>query len=145
MLVRRFNGNPIQRLRHEMDHLFDNFFHDVPSFRDARRFPALNIWDDESHCYVEAELPGVNMEDVELLVSGSELTLKGERKDQTDDKVVFHRKERSVGRFSRVVQMPVSIEADKVTATLVNGVLLITLPKAAEVRPRKIDVKSLSK
>lgn len=142
MLVRRLNGNPLDRLRHEMDHLFDSFLHQVPMERGSRTFPALNIWDDESNCYVEAELPGFLMDDLELLVSGNELTVKGQRKDNVDEKAVFHRKERPVGRFSRVVQLPVDIDSDNVTAELARGILLITLPKAAEVRPKKIEVKT---
>ncbi len=150
MLARRINGShPINRLRGEMDRLFDDVFAGVPSMAFGRSaapvFPALNVWEDADHFFVEVELPGLTMEDVELLITGDELAIKGERKDTAGQDDTYHRRERGTGRFSRVLRLPVDVQADKVTATLRDGVLLITMPKAEEVRPRKIEVKALPK
>ena len=138
------NGvNRLQRLRAEMDELFDQFFGRQPEYAWAA-FPALNVWEDDQHLYAEAELPGMTMDDLEVYVVGNELTLKGERKPYTEDGVTYHRRERGVGSFSRVLRLPVEVEAEKVEAVLCNGVLTIKLPKAASARPRKIEVKALA-
>jgi len=121
--------------------------HEVPQFQNAwvsnPTFPAVNIWEDENSLYAEAELPGVKMEDIEISVVGNELTLKGERKPFAGDDGKYHRRERGVGSFTRVLHLPLDIDAEKVEATLRNGVLLIHLPKAAAALPRKIEVRAL--
>lgn len=138
------------RLRDEMDRLFDGFFGEragwTPSDLFAgQAYPPLNIWEDEGNVYAEAELPGLTMDDLEVLVTGNELSIKGERKPQTETNVTFHRGERGVGAFRRVVRLPLGIDADRVQATLQDGVLTITLPKAEAARARKIEVKALAK
>ncbi|MFQ5496126.1 MAG: Hsp20/alpha crystallin family protein, partial [Phycisphaerae bacterium] len=131
----------------EMDRLFDEVFGGLPTLASgltpAPVFPALNVWEDADHVYVEAELPGLKLDDVELLVAGDELTLKGQRTDSGDQDVTYHRKERGTGRFSRALRLPVEVTAGEVDATLRDGVLRVTLPKAEEVRPRKVEVKAL--
>lgn len=146
MLLRRLNGlDPVSALRGEMDRLFHDFAEELPLERlmGPRGFPALNVWEDAEHLRVEAELPGLTMNDLEILVVGNELTIKGARKDQQRPGVSFHRRERGVGAFSRVLRLPVAIDAEAVEASLKDGVLLVTLPKACEARPRKIEVKAL--
>jgi HSP20 family protein len=150
MFVRRINGrHPLNQLRDEMDRVFENFSEGFPGrsfgWRAAPTYPALNIWEDEHSLYAEAELPGLKMEDLELLVVGNELTVKGQRKDEQPEGTTYHRRERGVGSFSRVVRLPIDIDADKVEATLKDGVLLITLPKAEKAKPRKVQVKALTK
>lgn len=153
MLARRIDGNvgllPVQRLREEMDRLFEDFFGDWPTpawdLWGVQTFPALNIWETDDALYAEAEVPGMKMEDLEVLVVGNELTIKGERKAPQQEGVTFHRQERGVGSFTRTIRLPVEIDADRVEATLENGVLTITLPKAEQCRPRKIEVKALTR
>lgn len=139
-----FNRNPLAnatQLRREMGELFDNMA--WPLFGGARSFPALNLWEEGETLFAEAELPGMGMEDVEVLVNGNELTIKGSRKAEGEAKnQSFHRQERAIGTFSRSVTLPFDVDAEKVQATLKDGVLRITLPKAASARPRKIEVKS---
>jgi HSP20 family protein len=105
------------------------------------RVPALNIWESEGQVHAEAEVPGLRMEDLEILVKGSELTIKGERKASESAGVGYHRRERGTGPFSGTVRLPVEVDVEKVEAQLENGVLTITLPKAASALPRKIAVR----
>ena len=146
MMLRRISF-PMVRFRGDMDRLFGNFFENVQSGRSfgdctGRAFPALNVWEEGDNLYAEVEVPGLSMDDLEVFVQGEELSIKGERKDVETEGVTFHRHERGVGRFSRVVHLPVEVDADKVAATLRHGVLTITMPKAQGVLPRKIEVKS---
>lgn len=142
---RSSNGqNAMPTLRGEVDRLFDNFFgpgaETTP--RTARMFPALNVWEREDELYVEAELPGIRTDDLDISVVGHQLVLKGRRPDfQPEEGVSFHRRERGVGEFVRAVELPVEVNADGVEAKLTDGVLLITLPKAEAAKPRKIEVK----
>ena len=150
MLAIRVNGShPINRLRGEMDRLFENAFEGFPRLtRDAwfaPTFPAVNVWEDADNVYAEAELPGLKLVDIELLVMDDELTIKGERKDVCEDEVSYHRKERGAGSFGRAFRLPVGVDAEKVEATLRDGVLTVTMPKAEEAKPRKIEVKALAK
>lgn len=103
-------------------------------------FPGLNVWEAGDELLAEAELPGLNFADVEVSVVGNELTVKGRRTSAEHENTTFHRRERSAGEFTRVVRLPVDIDANKVHATLRDGVLLVTLPKAAVTKPRTIKV-----
>ncbi len=145
MIVRHASGtHPLNRLRNEMEQMFHGFFDDVPGFGlvGERTLPPLNVWEDEANLYAEAELPGVSMSDLEIFVSGDELTVKGERKAPTEEGAAWHRRERGAGTFSRAIRLPVEIDTEKVEASLADGVLLITLPKSPAARPRKIEVQA---
>lgn len=138
-------GLPIGQLRREMDRLIGDFFGPggaSQAFFPTRGFPALNIWEQGEALVAEAEVPGVKPEDVDVSVVGGELIIKGRRDDSQQAGASYHRRERSVGEFSRTVRLPVEIDADKVQASLQDGVLRITLPKAAAVKPRKIQVNA---
>jgi len=141
---RRGNGShPVHRLRDEMDRLFQDFMGTESPMASwwGGGYPALNIWEDENSVYAEAELPGLGMEDVEVLVVGDELTIKGERKSRAEsEELAYHRRERGIGPFARTVQLPVHIDSDKVDAVFTNGVLNVTMPKAETAKPRKIPV-----
>jgi HSP20 family protein len=147
MAFRRFNGGfPVVQLRGEMDRLFDEFFGPESalqrSLAPARVFPALNVWQDGENVLAEAELPGLKSEDIEISVVGSELTIKGRRPEGTEEGTSFHRRERGLGEFTRVVRLPVEVNAEKVQASLQDGVLRLTLPKAEAAKPRKIQVNA---
>jgi HSP20 family protein len=86
------------------------------------------------------EVPGAKSPQIEISVVGNQLAVKVERPDLAQQGVAFHRRERAVGAFSRVLQLPVEVDAERVQADLRNGVLTVTLPKAAAARPRKIQV-----
>lgn len=146
-MVGKTNGTqPTMRLKDEMDRLLNNFVEGtlvngpVPFLR-RPSFPAINVWEDERHLFAEAELPGLKMEELEVLISGQELTIKGRRSDHPREGATFHRRERGIGEFSRSVTLPIAVDADNVQAALRGGVLVVTLPKAQEVLPRKIKVQ----
>jgi len=148
MLITRVNDSyPVRLLRGEFDRLFSNLAESFPvpdpfGVLGRRPFPAMNAWEDDKAVYAEAELPGLAMQDIEVLVMGDELTVKGERKDTEMEGVTYHRRERGVGTFSRVLRLPVQVDADKVEATLRDGVLTVKLPKAQAALPRKIELRS---
>lgn len=105
-------------------------------------FPALNAWADDQALHVEAELPGVPASSLEVTVEGDELTLAGERPARAEEGLAVHRRERTTGRFARVVRLPVPVDAGAVSASLRDGVLEVTLPRAAASRPRRIEIQS---
>lgn len=135
--------SPTARLYpNDFDKFFEDFF--APTVLSPRRssFPAVNIWEQEHNFFVEAELPGLVLEDLEISVMGRELTVKGKRPETAGD--TYHRRERGVGNFTRVIQLPTALAIDSIEARLRNGVLTVRLPKAEEVRPRQIQIKSVS-
>ncbi len=87
-------------------------------------------------------MPGIKSEQLDISVAGGELSVKVNAPDVSEDDVTYHRRERPVGSFSRIVRLPVEVNADRVEADLHDGVLTITLPKAASAKPRKINVTS---
>ncbi|MFQ5490484.1 MAG: Hsp20/alpha crystallin family protein [Phycisphaerae bacterium] len=149
MFAHRINGSqPIRRLRDNLNRLFDDVFEELPQagvgpwFEPT--FPAVNVWEDSENVYAEAEMPGMKLENIELLIAGDELAIKGERSPADEDNTTYHRKERSAGRFSRLLRLPIDVKADGVEATLRDGILEVTMPKSDEARPRKVEVKALT-
>jgi HSP20 family protein len=129
------------RLQNAMNHLYSRVVGPSEGTRTASH-PALNFWEDEGSFYVEAELPGAELADLEIYVdAGDHLTIQGERKQPTEERGVWHRRERGYGRFSRTVELPGPVDEDKVEARLQNGVLTIQLPKQEEAKARRIPVK----
>lgn len=132
---------PLLRLHDQMNRLFEGFFEDLPQARPyGAAYPGLNLWEDGDHAYIEAELPGLTLEDVEVLVTGDEVTINGTRKLADAGDASWHRRERSQGQFSRRVTLPWQIDADKVEARLTDGVLCIKLPKAESAKPKKVKL-----
>jgi len=135
--------NDLFQLHSQMNRWMENFFEDSPAVRPyGAAYPALNTWQDGDNAWIEAELPGLAMEDLEVLVKGGEVTIAGERKLGEPQGANWHRRERSHGRFSRTLTLPWDVDADKVTATLRDGVLTVQLPKAERAKPRKVKVLS---
>ena len=108
----------------------------------AARLPAANIWETADALIVEMETPGVSAEHVDVNVVNDELTIRGRREIQTPENATAHRRERAAGQFERVFGLPFAIDADKVEANLINGVLTVRLPKAATAMPRKVSVRN---
>ena len=103
----------------------------------------MNVSETESEIRVEAELPGVREEDIDVSLQDEVLTIRGEKKfERKDEKESFHFVERSYGTFQRSVRLPFPINPDQVRATFENGVLTVTLPKSAQQeRTRRIQVQ----
>jgi HSP20 family protein len=130
----------MNRLQHEMNRVFGRYGDDAPSV--ATSYPPVNVWEDEDKLLVETELPGMNLQDLEIFVSGNQLTIKGERKSPTFENATWHRRERGYGTFSRVYELPEPVDADHVQAQFHNGVLRLELPKQEDAKPRRITVKA---
>ena len=115
---------------------------------DPRRFagsayPPLNAWEDDNNLYVEAELPELELSDLEIVVNGdNQLSIQGERKQPERGEGIWYLQERGHGSFSRVGELPEYVDSDNVTAELKHGVLTITLPKRKEAKARRVDVKA---
>lgn len=145
MLLQRMTPTVFGDLRREVDRLFEDFTRPFNGdmFRTGGAFPALNVWEDADNVFAEAEMPGVKLENVEVGVVGNELSIKGTRGGQSEQKGrTFHRQERWTGEFSRFLTLPTAVNADRVEAVMKEGVLTITLPKAETAKPRRIEVKT---
>lgn len=105
-------------------------------------FPPVDIYENaQQEIVMKAELPGLSREDIDLRVENNTLTLRGERKRDSEVKQEqFHRVERSYGAFSRSFALPTRIDTDKVRAEFRDGVLTVSLPVKAEAKPRQIEV-----
>jgi HSP20 family protein len=133
----------LQQFQNEMNRLFDRWNDGGARAGGAATFPAVNVWEEGDAVFVEAELPGLDLKDLEIYVTGgNQLTVKGERKPFTPEQGVWHRQERAYGHFTRSLTLPFPVDADKVDARLENGVLLVRLAKHESARPRKIQVKA---
>jgi len=109
----------------------------------ASEFPAVNVWANGERTYVTSEIPGIDTGKVDISVAGKTLTIHGGRDPvEVGEGGVLHRRERWYGKFSRIVELPYPVDAEKVEATFSRGVLTITLPRAEGDKPRKISVKA---
>jgi len=108
--------------------------------------PAIEVFEKEDKFVVKAELPGMKEEDIDVSVVGDTLTIKGERKAESEVKEEdYYCCERSYGSFSRSIAVPSNVDAKKIEASFEDGVLDISLPKAPEVKPKKIAVSAKKK
>jgi HSP20 family protein len=145
MVLRRLNtGSPVAQLRNEMDWLVQDFFGrgSRPVAPTAAGFQALNFWEDGDSLFAEAELPGVKSEDLDISVMAGDLTIQGRRSTMAGEGAAFHRQERGAGQFNRVVRLPFEVDAQRVEASLRDGVLLVKLPKAESAKPKKIAIRA---
>ena len=139
----------LMSLRQAMDRLFEDSF--VRPSRALDAFgevaaPALDIYQTPSEIVVKAALPGVKPEDISVDITGETLTVKGESKaEQEAKREDYLYQERRYGSFSRSVVLPNGLKSDKAEATMEDGVLTLTIPKAEEVKPKKISVKAKEK
>jgi HSP20 family protein len=136
--------NQLQQLQSEMNQLLSRVGEDGGRMLGlSGTFPPVNVWEDSDAVHVEAELPGLDLKDLEIYVTGgNQLTLKGERKQNVPEKGVCHREERPFGTFTRTLTLPFNVDADKVEARFENGVLSVRLAKHESARPRKIPIKA---
>jgi HSP20 family protein len=103
--------------------------------------PAVSIWTDDANIYAETDIPGVDPANIDVTLSdGNLLTIKGQREIPSTEKTAWVRQERSTGAFSREVELPAFVDADKIAAKIENGVLKLSMPKSEAAKPRKITV-----
>ncbi len=135
--INRALENPFATMRglqREMNRLFD-------SAGGGESFPAVNIWGNDDEIIMKSELPGVDPESLDLRIVGDQLTIEGKRKqDEPGEDATYHRRERGCGSFIRTFRLPFQVDASKVEAKFLDGILKATLPRAEESKPRKIKV-----
>jgi HSP20 family protein len=139
-LVRFDPFRDLTTLREEMNRLFSRTMGEGGG-GGAAWTPAVDIFDTADAIVLRAELPGLSADDIDIEVDDNVLTLKGERR--FEDKVEegrYYRLERAYGHFQRSVTLPQGVKADEISATFDQGVLTVRVPKAEEVKPRKISV-----
>jgi HSP20 family protein len=145
MLMRPYRGwrsyeRELGRLRRDMNRLFG----DWPvraGWSTPQGFPAMNAWTNEDSAVVTAELPGVGIEDIEILVEKDTLSLRGRREpEELEEGASYHRRERRFGGFARAFRLPFHVDAGKVKAEFKNGLLTIVLPRAEADKPKKIAI-----
>jgi HSP20 family protein len=140
-----FDLDPVQHLNRMTEQFRRAFGDDLPTGPTLNRsgFPTLNAWQDGQAFYVEAEIPGLGLEDLEITLPEADLvSIKGLRKAPAPEGAQWLRRERACGSFERQFRLPGPVAGDDVEATLASGVLTVKLPKAPEIRPRKIAVRS---
>jgi HSP20 family protein len=127
----------IQRLQRDMNSLFAGMPAAV-----SQEYPALNLWRGEHDYILTAELPGIDPAQLDISVVGDRLTFSGSQDfEALQEGEGYHRQERNSGRFSRTLQLPFQIDAEKVTAKYEKGILNLTLPIRTADKPRKIAIK----
>lgn len=151
-------NHPIASLRQEMDRLFDSFMSGWPGFGrwtdtapsmsfPQPRFalsPDVDFSETDGAYKISAELPGLDEKDIELTLTNNVLTLKGEKKEEREEKDKgYYLNERSYGAFQRSFRLPNDADTAKIDTTFSKGVLTVNLPKSAEAKAktRKIEVK----
>jgi HSP20 family protein len=149
---------PFEALRKEVDRLFDDFGDDFwrRPFRSlaglerswAQKFvaaPPADVVETDKAYEITAELPGIDQKNIEVNVANGGITIKGEKKEETEEKKKdYYVSERRYGSFERYFSLPEGVDADKIEATFKNGVLKVTLPKTAEAQKpaKRIEVKA---
>lgn len=137
-------------LQERMNRLFDESFRGFHGTEEDWALggswaPVVDIYEHEGNIVLKAELPGVDPKDVDIRVENNVLTLRGERKlDSEVERESYHRVERSYGAFTRSFTLPNVLDTDKIKAEYKDGVLRVTLPKREEAKPKQISI-SVSK
>lgn len=143
-LIRWEPAREMMTLREAMDRLFDDAFTRPLSFAgNGWSMPAVDMYQTDNEVVVKVALPGIKAEEVQINVTGEMLTIKGEVKQKEEVKEkAYHIHEQRWGAFERSLALPTQVVADKAKADFENGVLTITLPKAEEVKPKSITIKT---
>ena len=148
----RPHGDPFSAMRSEMDRVFDNFLGrrwlDSPNIlggnlRADVASPTVDVRESPTEIVIEAELPGLTDNDIDVSLKDGVLMIKGEKKSEREEKKDdYHVTERSYGRFQRAFRVPNTIDEDKIEAKLDKGVLHLTLPKLPEAvkKEKKIQI-----
>jgi HSP20 family protein len=135
----RWSG--VSEIQNEVNRLFDNFFGRPVASGTRAWTPPVDLYETKDDLVLTMEVPGVRDKDVSVSITGDLLSIKGERRFEHDvkEEQLLHM-ERAYGKFERLVQLPIPVQADKVKASYRDGVLEIRLPKTEEVKPKEIKV-----
>ncbi len=134
-----YGGDPFRDMRRLQDEVNRLFQTAAPP---RAGFPAINVYAHQDGIVIMAELPGVRQDDLEITVHRDTVTLRGERRDQPEDALAYHRRERGRGRFARTFGLPFQVDPEKVEALLVDGVLTLTLQRHEQDKPKRIRVSA---
>lgn len=133
-------------MRRAMDRLFEEGFPRpwrLLTWEAGEGFCPLDLYETDDEVVLKASMPGVKPEDVDISITGETLTIKGESKEEQEEKRPnYYRQERRCGSFARSVTLPVQVESEKAEAVFEHGVLTLRLPKAEAVKPKTIKVKA---
>ena len=144
-------GDPFSSLHREIDRVLDDLTHSehwpfhASLTKNGKLLPRIDVSETEKEIEVVAELPGVEEKDIDISLSDDRLTIKGEKKSETEQAEKDHHLiERSYGSFERTMRLLCEVDSEKVQAEFKNGVLTITLPKSpeAEAKTKKISIKA---
>ena len=147
-LIRWEPAREMMTLREAMDRLFDGavsatFTRPLSLSNTAWSVPAVDMYQTDNEVVVKAALPGIKADEVQINVTGEVLTIKGETKQENETKEkAYHIREQRWGTFERSLVLPAEVVADKAKADFENGILTITLPKAEDVKPKSISIKT---
>ena len=145
MALVRWQPTALFDLRNDMNRVFDTFRSNGPTSEApslAKWRPAVDIAENDNEYIINADLPGINREDLGVTVDDGRLTLRGERRQVSEENnESVHRVERVYGTFTRTFDLPGAVNADRIEATYRDGVLKVTVPKAEEAKPKQIEVK----
>jgi HSP20 family protein len=145
MAIVRYNPfRDLRTIQEQMNRLIDLAWNreSGEDIREGAWQPPVDIYEDENSVIIKAELPDVELKDIQVKIEDNTLLLRGERRqDNTVKKENYHRIERYYGSFQRSFALPLSIDRDNVRATCEKGVLTIILPKKEESRPKQINVE----
>lgn len=135
----------LEKMRSHMESIYNALAGGVSQIRRNYTgvFPLVNLSEDDDRLYLTAELPGAAADRLEVSVKGETLSLRGEvPAAQLGEEINYHRKERENGSFRRMLTLPAKVDVDRIEAVFKNGVLTVTLPKAAEAKARHVAVKT---
>ncbi|MBN9004948.1 MAG: Hsp20/alpha crystallin family protein [Rhizobiales bacterium] len=140
--ITRRSANPISFLQHEIDRLFDGVSRGISGFN-MTNMPSMDISETDKTLEITAELPGLEKKDVELNVADNLLTIRGEKKNEREEKNKdYHLVERNYGSFSRTVELPSNVKVEDITAEMANGVLKVTVQKPVSKQVKQIEIKT---
>lgn len=131
----------LERMRRTLNELSGGFERRPYRVSGAGVFPLINLTEDKDNYCVRAELPGLKADEISISVTANNLSISGERKIASEgENVRYHRREREAGTFNRILGLPGEVDADKVEANHVSGILTVVIPKAEAAKPKQITV-----
>ena len=113
-----------------------------PGFFGMTLVPHTDVYEEKGQMVVKTELPGITEKDLEVTLEGDVLTIKAEKKEEVTEEATHHTRERYYGKYVRSMSLPSHVNGDKISAAFDNGVLELRIPKAEEVKPKRIEVKA---
>ena len=131
-------------LRGRLDNVFNEFDRSVtygPHWSAASNYPQTNLFDKGDHFELAAKIPGMSKEDVEVKIQGNYLEISGTRNVTAPEGYRVHRNELGSASFTRSLTLPAEVASNKVSATLNDGILVLTMPKSEAAKPRQISIK----